>query len=1051
MRLRVISRFFILLLLSTSALAQSPNGTVSGLILDPAGRTISGATVLIVNDLTGIQYQGKSSGDGIYAITNLPPGPYRIQMSKVGFKTIIKPDLVLNVQDALAVNFTLPVGAASETLTVEGGALLVETESAAVSTVIDRQFAENLPLNGRSFQSLIDLTPGVVVTASTNQDGGQFSVNGQRPSSNLWMVDGVSANIGVSTYFPPGNGFGGSLGAFSAQGGTNSLVSVDAMQEFRIQTSTYAPEFGRAPGGQISIVTRSGSKEWHGTAFDYLRNDALDANDWFADHAGLAKAKERQNDFGGTFSGPLTPNRTFFFFSYEGLRLRLPETALDTVPDLPSRQTAAPAMRPFLNAFPMPNGQDLGGGIATFNSSYSNSSTLDALSLRIDRTLGDNRLTLFGRYNYSPSENVQRGGPGYSLSHVAPSRINTQTGTAGATWKLSERIVNDFRFNYSRTDAQSLNSVDSFGGAVPFPSLPVPPPYLEQNAQLFLDIFSLTGGYLVVGANLSNTLNQINFVDNLSLERGAHSWKLGADFRRLSTRYGPYLYGQSAFFADVPSATLGALNFSQVGADAATTIGFHNLSLFAQDTWHASPRSTLTYGLRWDVDFAPSAADGPNFPAVSGYHLNDLSDLKLAPAGRPPFATPFGGVAPRLGIAYQLFRYDKYPAVARGGFGMFFDLASQEAGNVIGQDAYPFEATTFANGGTFPLEGTAAAAPSIVAPGDGSGTLLAFDPHLKLPYSLEWNAAIEQGLGKEQALTLSYVGAAGRRLLQTTDLLSPNQNYAAAILVGNTAYSQYDALQVQFQRRLSGGLQALASYTWSHSIDNASASSLGNAANGSNPAVDPSANRGPSDFDIRNAFSAAATYELPSPQHGALMKIILAGWSLENVLQVRGATPVSLYDSAFLYLNNGYTSVRPDKVAGQSQYLYGASFPGGKAFNPAAFAAPPVDASGDPLRQGNLARNALRGFGAAQWDFAVHREFSLHHGLHLQFRAEMFNLLNHPNFGPLVGDLKSPQFGQSIQMLGESLGGSNLGGGGFSPLYQLGGPRSIQVALKLVF
>src|SRR6266700_3983271 len=206
-------------------------------------------------------------------------------------------------------------------------------------------------MNGRRFQTLIQLTPGVVLTASNVADSGQFSVNGQRAASNYWMVDGVSANIGVSTQFP-GNGTGGALAGFSALGGTNSLVSVDALQEFRIQTSTYAPEFGRTPGGQISIVTRSGTNQFHGTAFDYLRNDIFDANDWFADNKRLPKAKDRQNDFGGTFSGPILKDRTFFFFSYEGLRLRLPQTTLTTVPDLGARNSATPALQPYLNAFP---------------------------------------------------------------------------------------------------------------------------------------------------------------------------------------------------------------------------------------------------------------------------------------------------------------------------------------------------------------------------------------------------------------------------------------------------------------------------------------------------------------------------------------------------------------------------------------------------------------------------------------------------------------------------------------------------------------------------
>jgi hypothetical protein len=248
---------------------------------------------------------------------------------------------------------------------------------------VDRQLAENLPLNGRSFQTLIDLTPGVVVAATNSSDNGQFNVNGQRAAANYWMVDGVSANIGVgvSVVQAGGNGLGGTLGSFSAMGGTNSLVSVDAMQEFRIQTSTYAPEFGRTPGGQISIVTRSGANQFHGTAFDYVRNDLFDANNWFANSVGLSKPRERQNDFGGTFSGPILKDRTFFFFSYEGLRLRLPQTGLTTVPDSNARQTALAAMRPYLNAFPQPNGtDDATSDTAQFNSSYSDPATPTAFA-----------------------------------------------------------------------------------------------------------------------------------------------------------------------------------------------------------------------------------------------------------------------------------------------------------------------------------------------------------------------------------------------------------------------------------------------------------------------------------------------------------------------------------------------------------------------------------------------------------------------------------------------------------------------------------------------
>jgi hypothetical protein len=254
---RFVSLFICITLNTFSLFAQSPDGNINGLVSDPSSAAVVGAEVVAVNDVTGVQYTTNTNNEGIYLFPNLPPGPYRLQVSKVGFKTIIKPDIVLNVQDALSINFTLPVGAFHEVVTVSGGGPVVNTENAAVSTVVDRQFAENLPMNGRSFQTLIQLTPGIVLTPSSVSDSGQFSANGQRASSNYWMVDGVSANVGASPSINPGNGVAGTLGSFSVLGGTNSLVSVDALQEFRIQTSTYAPEFGRTPGAQISILTRS--------------------------------------------------------------------------------------------------------------------------------------------------------------------------------------------------------------------------------------------------------------------------------------------------------------------------------------------------------------------------------------------------------------------------------------------------------------------------------------------------------------------------------------------------------------------------------------------------------------------------------------------------------------------------------------------------------------------------------------------------------------------------------------------------------------------------
>lgn len=1033
--------------------AQSPNAAINGLVLDLSGAAIVGADVVVVNGATGVQYTTRTNGGGIYVVPNLPPGTYRIQVGKIGFKTLVKPDITLSVQDALAINFTLPIGAASEVVTVSGGAPLVDTQDAAVSTVVDRQFAENLPMNGRSFQTLIELTPGVVITTSTAYDAGQFSVNGQRASSNYWMVDGVSANVGTSAHFQ-GNGMGGALGSFSVLGGTNSLVSVDALQEFRIQTSTYAPEFGRTPGAQISILTRSGTNQFHGTLFDYLRNDLFDANDWFADSVGLSKPKERQNDFGGTFAGPILIDNTFFFLSYEGLRLRLPQVGLTDVPSLAARQSAAPALQPYLDAYPLPNGPASGADQAEYNSSFSNKGTLDAYSIRIDHRMGE-RLSLFGRYNYSPSEIDERGPFQSALSMVGPSNITTQTLTLGATWLFSPSITNDLRFNYSRVNASSRFYLDNFGGAVPLGSLGLPNSYTSQNANLFLDVFSMADGSYEEGASVSNLQRQVNLVDSITAQKGPHSLKAGFDYRRLSPAFSPFLYGQNAFFNDVPSAESGTLSFGYLQSAAGTTVLFHNLGVFAQDTWRISPSLTLTYGLRWDVDFSPSFVHGPSLPAVNGFDLTNLSGLTLAPQGRSPFRTPYGNVAPRIGVAYQLSQNQEWPLVLRGGFGVFYDLATQEVASLLGQGTYPFGALSFVSTSTFPLDAKSAAAPPITPPGSGLGTLLAFDPDLQLPYTLEWSVALEQGLGKHQAASFSYVGAAGRRLIQSADIISPNANYAEALIVSNTSTSDYHSLQVQYQRQLSNGLQALASYTLSHSIDDASSGSLGNSSNLLVPGAGPGLDRGPSDFDIRNSFTAGITYELPAFKLNPVAKAVLNGWSLESVIQARSAPPVDIYSARLRKLSGGRTRIRPDVVPGQPFYLFSSQFPGGMALNAAAFSLPPLDSSAQPKRQGDLGRNALRGFGASQWDFAVHRSFPIHEALKLQFRAEMFNVLNHPNFGPPSPYIDLRNFGRATQMLSQSLNGgnsgSNVGGGSFGALYQIGGPRSIQLAIKLMF
>lgn len=1056
---------------------QSETATISGQIVDPSGLNISGARIALVDIDRGTSTVSSTNNSGVYTFPSVKPGRYRMEVTAVGFRVINVTGLTVNVQDHLEQNYKMVVGSVAESVTVDGQASLVNTESATVSTVVDRQFAENLPMNGRSFQTLIQLTPGVVVTATNLYDNGQFSVNGQRAAANYWMLDGVSANIGIGVNLAAsgGNGLGGALGSFSVMGGTNSLVSVDALQEFRIQTSTFAPEFGRSPGAQISILTRSGTNRVHGTLFDYFRNDALDANDWFARRSNLPKPQERQNDFGGTFSGPIVGDRTFFFLSYEGLRLRLPQVQQANVPDLAARQNAIPAMQPYLNMFALPTPgatDDPVSGIARFRTSFSDKSSLDAGSVRIDHKWSD-KLTLFGRYNYSPSEIIQRGASGTTINTVNTVNATTQTTTAGATWAASSGLSNDVRFNYSRTDASGSFAGDSFGGGTPLASLPFPNGITTRDGNFYFQVFPI--GIYSVGKEGRNAQRQINIIDNLSLQRHAHSIKFGVDYRRLSPQVDLPAYRQVATFFDVPSAQTGSTFTTQLQSGLATTFLFRNLGVFAQDTWHIVPRLTVTYGLRWDVDFVPRPLEGPGFPAATGFDLSNPSNLGIAPLGAPPYETRYGNVAPRFGIAYALSEKERWQSVFRGGFGVFYDLASSEAGNQIAIGVYPFGSQGLSFFGSFPLADTTPAPIGSPSPSNPVGVHLS-DPHLSLPYTLQWNVAIEQGLGHDQTLSASYIGAVGRRLLATAFVNVPTPAISFAFLSTNAGTSDYDALQVQFQRRLSHGLQALASYSWSHSIDTGSAGSAFIFSNDLVPSALAGSNRGPSDFDVRHALNAGVTYDIPAPKTGGLATALLGKWSLDNVVSARSATPIDVaYAPSITFAGGIQGDVRPDLVAGQPFYLFGAqcattyqasgdlmpgqSCPGGRGLNPSAFAAPPIDPVTQlPLRQGNLGRNALRGFGAVQWDFAVHRQFKLGESAKLEFRGEMFNVLNHPNFGPLAGNFVpnfafGPGFfGLSTAMLGRSLGGfGSAGSGAFSSLYQIGGPRSIQLALKLAF
>lgn len=1030
--IHAVSLLLLIICSTTLVSAQSTDATLSGVVVDPAGKVITNADIEILNEATGVQYSGNTNDAGIYTVSILPPGQYRVQVSKDGFKTLIKPGIILNVQSAIALNFTLPVGAASESVTVTAGSSFINTENASVSTVIDRKFVENIPLNGRSFQDLISMTPGVVTqspqASSSLGFNGDFSVNGQRTESNYYTVDGISANIGAASgYGPTGPGSSGSLSAITALGTTQSMISVDALQEFRVESSSYAAEYGRGPGGQFALATRSGTNDFHGSAFDYLRNNYFDANNWFNDYYSEAEPALRQNDFGGTVGGPVIlpgyngRDRFFVFGSYEGLRLTQPQAAsVLYVPDTSLRQNAPTALQPILNAFPIQNGTDyLSSGLAQFIKAYSIPSSINSSSLRLDYHASP-KLALFFRAGYTPTSTEEKGLS--STINLTTADIDTLTYTAGATSQFNSHFTNEARAGYALSRSATNSTLTKFGGAQPIDlaqalgvgaySTPYPIFYIYIPGIGTTDILT---------QHANSKVHQWNVVDTVGYAFGKHALRFGIDYRVVTSPdsiSSPEVIDE--FLSDTTLLNNSA-DYMIVQKFNGAEPQFREFSAFVQDEWRVARSVGLSLGLRWDVDPAPTGANGQDAYTLDG-NINQPATLTLAPEGTPLWQTGWYNLAPRLGLAWTANHSQNWQTVVRTGAGVFYDTADQLG--AYGFDAIGFGAyqdyfsqpvpTTSAQLG-FPISATAPYT---------SSTVYAFPRHLELPYSYEWNVALEQALGRYQTLSLSYIGSNGRRLLQEQELSNPD--FGTLYYIPNGVTSNYHALQVKFQRAVSHGLQTLASYTWSHSIDF-----------GSNNAALP-LTRGNSDFDVRHSLQAGLSWDVPHVSGNQIAKVLLDRWGVDGRVIARTSFPITLLGNELINTDGSIYYSNLDLVPDEPIYLHGAQYPGGRALNPAAFAFP----SGS--NPGTAPRDFVRGFGEEQVNLALRRTFPLHDRLALQFRAETFNILNHPNFGYVDSYLTDLQFGLATATLNQSLGT-------VAPQYQQGGPRSMQFALRLQF
>ncbi|MBS1867512.1 MAG: TonB-dependent receptor, partial [Acidobacteria bacterium] len=744
-----------------------------------------------------------------------------------------------------------------------------------------------------------------------------------------------------------------------------------------------------------------------------------------ANQAGKPKAPERHNDFGGYVGGPIKSDKTFFFVSYEGVRLRQPNTMIVQVPSVFARNNATPVQAAFLNAYPLPDDRTATASMFTdpFTGNYSNPSTLNAGSVRIDHSF-NNKYAIFGRYNEAPSSSAARNN---NLSQNDTTEVNTRTVTIGATMNPVAKVFNSLRGNYSQQTASLVSLVDSFGGAVP-PDLSVLAPGLANPKAASLNFITFDTSFYSTGPDARNRSRQLNFADDLGITVGSHQIKFGADYRQISVNLRPFGSLVEYIVNDVQDFLANSQALLFTSTNRASSFRTRATSLYAQDTWKIGPRLTITYGLRWELNPPPTGTDGTLFAAWR--NVTTPANLSLAPFGSSLWSTTYSNFAPRAGVAYSLT--PKGDLVLRAGWGIFYDLGTDAVG-FLGS-AYPNVAANCCANVTVPLADTN---PFLVTaslqppfPDGAQG----FSPGLKLPRSYQWNVALEKSFPGQQALSITYVGQAGRDLLRQEGLAQPNGNFLGAfLLTNNDAISNYNALQVQYRKPFSSRVQALINYSYSHSLDSASNDTI---AAISSSVISSANDYASSRFDARHIFSGAVTFAIPGANGKGALSWATKDWSLEGLVVARSGFP---FNGSVLTATIGGADPRPDRDPKQPVWIPSTTAGGGKSLNPLAFTSAPAG------QQGTEGRNDIPGFGLTQVDLSLGRKFAITERVALQFRTDAFNLLNHPNFAnPLAFIGFGSSFLRSPSMANQGLGGLNS-------VFQQGGPRSLQLSLKLSF
>jgi outer membrane receptor protein involved in Fe transport len=996
--MRIALRLLLILSICVGpSFAQAVGAGIQGTITDTTGAVIGSAKVTVRNIATSAARELVTDDAGRFHIPVLPPGEYEVHISAKGFQTINRRGIHLTVGQNVVLDVALSPGQVATEVTVVADATTINTTSAAMSGLVSDKQIRDLPLNGRSFQQLALLQTGVTPALAAGSDvvGGRapkISINGARPEHNNFLLDGTDIN-NVYNKTP------------SSVGGV--LLGVEAVLEFQVLTNAYSAEFGRSAGGVINAVTRSGTNDLHGSLFEFHRNSALDAKNYF-DRASDPVPAFKRNQFGGTVGGRLHKDKTFFFVAYESLIERLGITGLTAVPDENARRgviagqaafTVNPDAKVLLETlFPLPNGRNLGGGIAEYFFSRSQPTNEHFIQGRIDHRFSEHD-TLFGRYTFD-NGNVDRWASSTPPAAFTKERSRNQYLTIEAQHSFSGALLNTLRLGFNRSVqlAESVRTVE----------LPASSLFVPGEPMGFITVRGVAND---IGGDFRlprfDRLNNYQLSDSLFWTKGAHALRFGFQGQRI--HFNQFSYSQLGGIATFNNVTaflrgqVGQFDFVLPQAQDGVR-GYRQwlLGFFVQDDYKVKPNLTLNLGLRYEFATVPTEVQD----RIS--NLRTVTDAKVT-VGNPWHSNPaLKNFAPRLGLAWDPFKDGK--TSVRAGFGIFHDQILPKYYVFSGALNPPFMVRTSLTNVNLPL----APITATKNPGNVLPALQTINFDLQSAYIMQYNLSIQRSLPGDVEVTIGYAGSRGNHLIRLGDAnLAPyqilngrtvfqpqlgrrNPNFSGIFQRVSDAQSFYNSAQLSVIKRYSSGFRAQLSYTFSHSVDDASginSQDFNNNVQYVSNWYQRTTDRGLSAFAVKHNLTANWTYDLPFAREAeGVTAVLFKGWQVNNIIALASGPPFTVRlgfnRSGNLNTTSFSANDRPDVVAGVNpiigrpdQYL-----------DIRAFALPPLNT------QGNLGRNTFIGPGLVAIDASLSKMFQVGESRTLQLRAEVFNLPNHPNF-----------------------------------------------------